>query len=161
MHMYWLTFLCMFLAKQPCTAWAQKAGEAGPVTSEQAIDFASSASLSAILFKVVGGLILVVGIMFFLFMWLKKMGLTKNALQQGKLIKLVDSKMIAPKKYVAVVQVGRELLALGVSDQQITMLHHLEPDDKIGEPAIGDKIKKETPFSGILSKATGNIKDAI
>jgi len=126
---------------------------------EQAADFASSASLAAILFKVAGALILVVGIMVFLFIWLKKMGLTKSGLQQGSLIKLIDSKMIAPKKYVAVVQVGSDLLALGVSDQQITMLHHIENSATIKESVLEKKVEKNAPFSGFLSKAAGSIKD--
>lgn len=161
MRVFWLTFLGIFLAP-PLTSWAQKiGGTASPAEAEQAINLASSASLASMLFKVVGGLIIVVGIMFFLVMWLKKMGLTKGALHQGKLIKLIDSKMIAPKKYVAVVQVGGDLIALGVSDQQITMLHHMDSHDKMIEPGAGDKKKMNAPFSGILSKATANIKDAV
>ena len=78
MHIFWLTFLGVFVA-HPVTSWAQKIGEANPhVQPEQAINLASSASLAAILFKVVGGLIIVVGIMFFLVLWLKKWGLPRE-----------------------------------------------------------------------------------
>ena len=160
MHIFRPTLLFCFLLGLTRSSWAQKAAETVPESGSQSIDFASSASLAAILFKVIGGLILVVGIMFILVIWLKKMGLTKGALHQGKLIQLIDSKMIAPKKYVAVVQVGSDVLALGVSDQQITMLHHLESGEKkITVP--GDKNIKETAFSGILGRATGKFKDVM
>ena len=161
MHIFRLIFLGTIMV-HPMTSWAQKIGESLPPSQpDQALDLASSASLAVMVFKIVGGLILVVGIMFLLVIWLKKMGLTKGALHQGKLIKLIDSKMIAPKKYVAVVQVGSDLLALGVSDQQISMLHHLDAQDKILDRAARNSKKTDIPFSGILSKATGNIKDAI
>ena len=87
------------------------------------------------------------------------MGLTKSGLHQGSFIKLIDSKMIAPKKYVAVVQISGDLLALGVSDQQITMLHHLKSSDALKKSALKEKADKNAPFSGFLSKAAGSIKD--
>lgn len=158
MHFFRLTFSFLLLVL-PITAWAEEMTPGGTIPPELAADFASSASLAAILFKVAGALILVVGIMVFLFIWLKKMGLTKGGLQQGSLIKLIDSKMIAPKKYVAVVQVGSDLLALGVSDQQITMLHHIENNETIKKSILEEKAEKNAPFSGFLSKATGSIKD--
>lgn len=161
MHFPRLTFSFLLLVL-PIKAWAEEVASRGAIPPEQAVDFASSASLAAVLFKVVGALILVVGIMVFLVIWLKKMGLTKGGLQQGSLVKLIDSKMIAPKKYVAVVQVGNDLLALGVSDQQITMLHHIENSETIKESILEEKVAKNTtPFSGFLSKATGSIKDTL
>jgi hypothetical protein len=36
----------------------------------------------------------------------------------------------------------------------------MEPHDRVNETITADK-KKKVPFSGILSKAAGNIKDAI
>ena len=160
MHFSRLTFSFLLLVL-PVTSWAEEVVSGGAIPPEQVADFASSASLAAMLFKVAGALILVVGIMVFLVIWLKKMGLTKGGLRQGSLVKLIDSKMIAPKKYVAVVQVGRDLLALGVSDQQITMLHHIKNSETIKESAREEKAEKNAPFSGFLSKATGSIKDTL
>ena len=160
MHFSRLTFSFLLLVL-PITSWAAEVVSGGAIPPEQVADFASPASLAAMLFKVVGALILVVGIMVFLVIWLKKMGLTKGGLRQGSLVKLIDSKMIAPKKYVAVVQVGRDLLALGVSDQQITMLHHIKNSETIKESAREEKAEKNAPFSGFLSKATGSIKDTL
>jgi flagellar biosynthetic protein FliO len=157
MHFSRLTFSFLLLML-PVTSWAEEMASGGETPPKQAADFASSASLAAILFKVAGALILVVGIMIFLFIWLKKMGLTKGGLQQGSLVKLIDSKMIAPKKYVAVVQIGSDLLALGVSDQQITMLHHIE-NDTIKESVLEERAEKSAPFAGFLSKAAGRVKD--
>jgi flagellar biosynthetic protein FliO len=158
MHISRLIFYFLFLIF-PFNAWAEGSVAGKSVPPGQAVDFASSASLAAVLFKVVGALVLVVGLMVFLVIWLKKMGLTKGGLRQGSLVQLIDSKMIAPKKYVAVVQVGGDLLALGVSDQQITMLHRLDPDNTGRQSPVEQEKKKETPFSGFLNKAIGSIKD--
>ena len=155
-----LLFSLLFLAL-PIAAWAEDPAAGTAFQPEQAADFASSASLAAMLFKVVGALILVVGIMVFMVMWLKKMGLTRGALKQGSLVKLIDSKMIAPKRYVAVVQVGTDLLALGVSDQQITMLHHLKNNRSLQEAACDDSFESTASFPGILGKATETIKERL
>jgi flagellar biogenesis protein FliO len=41
-------------------------------------------------------------------------------------IRVLTSKMIAPQKYVSLVEIGGEVLALGVTSQQITFLTKVE-----------------------------------
>ncbi len=72
--------------------------------------------------KVVGSLAVVVGLMLVAMHFVKKLGIGRAMLQSGKLIEVIDSRMIAPKKYVAVVRIADECVALGVTDQQITLL---------------------------------------
>ncbi|MBC8316843.1 MAG: flagellar biosynthetic protein FliO [Desulfobulbaceae bacterium] len=160
MHISHLIFSFLLLTS-PLKAWAEGVAVGESVPTGQTVDFASSANLATTLFKVAGALALVVGLMILLIVWLKKMGLAKGGLRQGSLVQLLDSKMIAPKKYVAVVQVGSDLLALGVSDQQITMLHRLDSGNTGKQSPVELIKKKETSFSGFLNKATGTIKDTM
>ena len=146
----------------PQGSWAESAATLAETTAlNSGGELASTASLAAVLFKVVGALILVVGIMVFIVMWMKKMGRAKGGLKQGSLVKLIDTKMIAPKKYVAVVQVGNNMLALGVSDQQITMLHQLDKTENLSNSDSQTKRTRNVPFAGFLSKASGSIKDVV
>lgn len=126
---------------------------ASPVTP--AVDMAQAASLGLTLLKVFGALILTVGLMLLLSVWLRKLGLARSGIGQGALIKILDTKMIAPKKFIAVVQVADKTLALGVTDQQITLLSRLELDcadlPLSGGKANGRQAAKS--FSTLLDKA--------
>lgn len=105
--------------------WAAEEAARNPVT-DPVLDLARTTSLALTIMKVMGALLLTVGLMLLLAVWLRKLGLSRAGLRQGTLISIIDTKMIAPKKYVAVVQVAEQTLALGITDQQITMLTRLE-----------------------------------
>jgi flagellar biogenesis protein FliO len=46
-------------------------------------------------------------------------------------IRVLTSKLIAPQKYVSLVEIGGEVLALGVSAQQITFLAKIENKETV------------------------------
>ncbi|MFH1215704.1 MAG: flagellar biosynthetic protein FliO [Pseudomonadota bacterium] len=133
------------------TAFGADQPGTSPITP--VVDLEQAASLGLTLLKVFGALILTVGLMLLISIWLRKLGLARSGVYQGSLIKVIDTKMIAPKKFVAVVRVANETLALGVTDQQITMLSRLDSanislaDDERneGQPAAS--------FSTLLGKA--------
>jgi flagellar biogenesis protein FliO len=56
----------------------------------------------------------------------KKMGKGQTGVQPGAGINLLASKPIGPQKYVALVEIGSEILALGISAQSITFLTKIE-----------------------------------
>jgi len=56
----------------------------------------------------------------------KKMDKGRNGLQTRGGITFLTSKLIAPQKYVALVEIGGEILALGISAQNITFLTKIE-----------------------------------
>ena len=49
----------------------------------------------------------------------------------GAGIRVLTSKLIAPQKYVSLVEIGGEVLALGVSAQQITFLTKIENKEMV------------------------------
>lgn len=112
-----ITLICLL----PLTALAGDTGEVG-------LELAQSPPMVMMMVKMIGALALIVGLMALLAIWLRRMGLARRGSSQESMIQLLDSKMIAPKKYVAVVRVGTKTLALGISDQNITMLDQLESD---------------------------------
>jgi len=118
-----LPVLISLLCLLPLPALGVENGE-----MSQVMELDQSASMTMVMMKMIGALALVVGLMVLLAIWLRRMGLARQTRGQGSIIQLIDSKMIAPKKYVAVVRIGEKTLALGISDQHITMLDQLESD---------------------------------
>lgn len=105
--------------------------------------------------KVVGSLAVVVGLMLLAMHFVKKLGIGRAMLQSGKLIDIIDSRMIAPKKYVTVVKIADECVALGVTDQQITLLANVDGHfQKDGEDSSTAPRQKNRPsFASALERA--------
>lgn len=135
--------------------WAQN--QDGGAVTEPILDLPGTGPMVLTLFKVLGSLVLVVGLMVLFAVWLKKMGLARGGLQQGSLIQVIDTKMIAPKKYIAVVQVAEERLALGITDQQITLLTPLAEGDPPPAPPAGQDAE-HPPFPSLLRKAAQAVR---
>lgn len=131
-------------------AWAAEAAAQNSVT-DPVLDLARTTSLALTIMKVMGALLLTVGLMLLLAVWLRKIGLSRAGLRQGTLISILDTKMIAPKKYVAVVQVAEQTLALGITDQQITMLTRLETSATQIQESPKDR-PQPTSFATLLGK---------
>ncbi|MFZ5766036.1 MAG: flagellar biosynthetic protein FliO [Thermodesulfobacteriota bacterium] len=111
-----------------------------------------AATLGLLLLKVFGALLLTLGLVLVFAKLMRKFGLTPATGSQLGLITILDTKMIAPKKFVAVVRVADQTLALGVTEQQITLLGRLD-SESIALPAEGQKSQPATSFSTLLGKA--------
>ena len=85
-------------------------------------------------------------LLYYLIRFSKRLDLARRAPQGENGIKILTSKLIAPQKYVSLVEIGGEILALGISAQQVTFLTKIENKEKIQEslPALGVKAE---PFS--------------
>ncbi len=131
------------------TSWAGNEPAAGAIDN-----LATTGSLLFLSLKVIGGLALVIGLMVLLVIWLKKLGFSQKTLKQGSLIRILDTRMIGPKKYVSVLQIADQNIVVGITDQQITMLTGLNDD-----PALKiDKGKEDNTsetFSSLLARASG------
>ena len=134
-----------------------RAAEQGPAVADGAA-FAGNAetmTLAVAIVKVAGSLALVVGLMLLAMHFVKKLGIGRTMLESGKLIDVIDSRMIAPKKYVAVVRIAGECVALGVTDQQITLLAnvdgHFQSDNE--EKPVSGKKKSRPSFAAALDRA--------
>lgn len=140
----------LFIMTAPIASWA--AGEpAASSVSTPAADLAHTTSLAITLLKVFGALIVVVGLMVVVSFWLRKMGLSRTGSRQGTLINVLDTKMIASKKYISVVRIGEETVALGVTDQQITLLTNLD-NKTIPLPDSPSNNVGQTSFASLLGK---------
>jgi len=121
-----LSPLSLALATLVFTAtWAMGADPTAPATPTGLDLAAETGSLTAALAKVLGALAVVIGLMVLLVYWIRKLGLGQMQGRAGALIHVLDTRMIAPKKYVAVLQVPGERIVVGVTDQQISFLTSL------------------------------------
>ena len=59
-------------------------------------------------------------------------------------IRVLTSKLIAPQKYVSLVEIGGELLALGVTPQQITFLTKVENKEMVKKSLAPGEFRPET-----------------
>ena len=59
-------------------------------------------------------------------------------------IRLLASKPIAPQKYISLVEIGGEVLALGVTSQQITFLTKIENQEMVKKNLSPHEIRPET-----------------
>lgn len=110
-------------------------------------------SLVMAIVKVFSALAVVVGLMLVLLHWVRKLGLGKIAGKPGSLIQVLDTKMIAPKKYVAVLQLPGETIVVGVTDQQINFLTSLGEPNTEKDKNEQQKSEGSTHFSNMLRSA--------
>jgi flagellar biosynthetic protein FliO len=141
------------MQEQNLSAEHQPAGLSGEGELQQ------TTSLVLAIIKALAALALVLGLIILLTVWLKKMGWGTDHPGHGSLIKVLETRTIAPKKYVAVLQIAGELVVVGVTDQQINLLTRLEPDDALA----GELASRRTgasaltgSFAALLRKARGN-----
>lgn len=122
-----------------------------------------TASLVTSILKVLGALILVLGLMLLLVQVMRRLGMGNRQLPHGPLIKVLDSRMIAPKKHVAVIDVAGEFIAVGITDQQVNLLTTLAGNDLLSEAAEkiggeGSLAQYAPSFSAMLNKAKHGLK---
>jgi flagellar biogenesis protein FliO len=79
----------------------------------------------------------VLGLLFVLLRVLKQTPWARKDLGADVSIRVLTTQLIAPRKYISLVEIGGEVLALGVSEAQInylTKIEHPELLEKIGSP---------------------------
>ncbi|OGW28121.1 MAG: flagellar biosynthetic protein FliO [Nitrospinae bacterium RIFCSPLOWO2_12_FULL_47_7] len=109
-------------------------------------------SLMASGWKMLYTLALVLALMFFIFYIFKKVVLKNSALGgNDRLVKVLSTGYLGPKKTVALVDVAGEVLVLGISDGNISLLTQIHDEERI------DRIRgaKTNVFGKILSPAEG------
>lgn len=110
---------------------------------------AETSSLLSAIIKVSGSLMVVVGIMLVLLYAIKRAGFGSG--RGSSAITVLETRMVAPKKYIAIVDVAGHCLALGITDHTITILSDLGPETKAAlstRPAAA-----ATGFAGLLKKS--------
>lgn len=78
----------------------------------------------------IGKMVLALGIVCMLLLFLtrilKRGGVGKPSLPSHSGVRVLTTQWIAPQKYISLVEIGGELLALGISEAQITFLTKIE-----------------------------------
>ena len=111
---------------------------------------AVSSGVAGQLTQLVFGLLLVLGLIFFL-AWLLRRVQQAGPAGKGQVIELIGSRALGPRDRLMLVQVGNEQILLGLSPGTITALHVLK------EPVqVTDNAEKATPeFALHLLKMLG------
>ncbi|MHC8291397.1 flagellar biosynthetic protein FliO [Pseudomonas sp. XS1P51] len=111
---------------------------AEPVATAAAAAPAVSSGVAGQLTQLVFGLLLVLGLIFFL-AWLLRRVQQAGPAGKGQVIELIGSRALGPRDRLMLVQVGNEQILLGLSPGTITALHVLK------EPVQVPSAEKATP----------------
>ncbi len=115
-----------------------------------------SFSLAITMLKAGGALLLIIGLLVLLMLALRKLGLGTVGRQSGGLVRVLESRILGPRKSLAVVEAAGEYLLLGITDQQITLLTSLPAEEIKRRQATGKRADGQAAtFAGILA---GTIK---
>ena len=115
-------------------------------TALAAQDMANPMATLLITAKVVGAFILVAGLMALVFKIMQRAGVG-TAAGRGSLISVLETRAIAPKKYISVVQIGDQQLAVGITENAVSLLCQLEKPVTV-PPATG----QNPAFATLLQK---------
>nr|WP_269137418.1 flagellar biosynthetic protein FliO [Pseudomonas sp. PGPR40] len=111
---------------------------------------AASSGVAGQLTQLVFGLLLVLGLIFFL-AWLLRRVQQAGPAGRGQVIELIGSRALGPRDRLMLVQVGNEQILLGLSPGTITALHVLK--EPVPVPATTEKATPE--FAQHLLKMLG------
>lgn len=122
-------------------------------------------SLMASGWKMFYTLAIVLGLMFLLFYVFKKVVL-KNSLLGGndKVVKVLGTGFLGPKKMIALVEVAGEVLALGISNDNISLLAKIRDEEKLekirnsGQVSPLEKLLKRSKEEGDTAPEAGQAK---
>jgi flagellar biosynthetic protein FliO len=110
---------------------ALKTKKAGMLDFENDLSVGKPDLFSASL-KMVYTLGLVLGLMFIIFHLVKKFGLKNSVFGgEGKPIKVLSTGFLAPRKSIALVEVAGDVLVIGISNDQISLLGNVQDPEKI------------------------------
>ena len=123
---------------------------AEPVATAAAAAPVASGGVAGQLTQLVFGLLLVIGLIFFL-AWLLRRVQQAGPAGKGQVIELIGSRALGPRDRLMLVQVGNEQILLGLSPGTITALHVMK--EPIEVPTTTDKATPE--FAQHLLKILG------
>jgi len=150
--------LVLWTAGSLTSVWAGEnaSGHTAPALGNGLINGAQeTVSLVGSLFKVFGALVVVIGLMLLLINWARKLGFGKGIGNQGGLIRVLDNRMLAPKKYVSVLEVAGEFMVVGVTEQNINLLATLPQNQELLTSANKESqgAAQISSFAAMLTKA--------
>lgn len=120
--------------------------------AQQAVDkpVAVDPVSSSYLIKLSAGLLVVVGLVFFLAWLVKKMQLVQSS--NSGLIKIVSAISVGQRERIALIQVGEEQLLIGLTPGRIDKLHTLEKAIETGAQSTPVSASFQQKFQQLLNK---------
>jgi len=134
-----------------------------PATGEKAIGQFPSGdggpSLTGPVLKLIGALIVVViGIYGFLFVLKRMMGTRFSGNRKNKLIEIVETTHLAPKKSLSLIRYGKRAVLIGIADGSITALAEIDPEEVEQMLAGTTPTRIETGFKGAFEQARDKMR---
>ena len=109
------------------------------------------------LFKYVGSLLLIIGLIFIVFFFLKKTPLSRFKIISSDKIKLLTQISLGPKRMLVVVQFLDKILLIGITENNMTLLGEVNKDEWFDKgPEMVNGKKKFTSFDSIRSDSSSN-----
>ena len=118
----------------------------------------SDTSVAGLAFRLIGSLALVVGLLFLL----ARLANKRMRPSSGAAVQVIARQSLTRSSGVAVLTVGARVLVVGTTDQQVSLLAELDPDELLADeplevdvPPRDDGPSSGSPLSGsLLSPAT-------
>jgi flagellar biogenesis protein FliO len=85
-------------------------------------------------------------VLIFLARMLRRTRVGKGSFPFDSGIRVLTTQVIAPQKYISLVEIGGEILALGICEAQITLLTKIENKEWV-ERMVGKSAARPVPFS--------------
>ena len=114
--------------------------------------------LSTIL-KMITALVIVLGGLFIVFYFLKRILHKDIGRSSEKLIRILASSYIGVKKNISLVEIPGSILVLGVTSDNIRLLAKIEDEEILNKFKISEEGKKSTSFSDQLNKISSRFKE--
>jgi flagellar protein FliO/FliZ len=124
----------------------------GQIMAQQAADkpVAVDPASSSYLMKLSFGLLVVVGLVFFLAWMVKKMQLVQSS--NNGLIKIVSAISVGQRERIALIQVGEEQLLIGLTPGRIDRLHTLQKAIQTDDQSTPASSSFQQKFQQLLNK---------
>ncbi len=96
--------------------------------------------------KMILGLGAVLFLLFLSVRFLKRTGIGSSDSPSDSWIRLLTTKAIAPHKYISLVEIGGEVLVVGIAESQMTLLHKVS-DREVAAKMMASRAVRPEPLS--------------
>ena len=114
--------------------------------------------MMATAFKMFAALGIVLGVLFIIFYFARRISKIENSGTKEKLIRVLANKFIGVKKNICAVEVPGALLILGVTHNQITLLTKIEDQEILEKIQHNPNTQMPMSFSEHLNKIAAKFK---
>ncbi len=108
--------------------------------------------------KMLASLSIVLGGMFVVFYFMKRVLNRKGAGSGEKLIRVLANTYIGVKKSISLVEIPGALLVIGITNDNISLLSKIEDEEILDKFRISDGERVQVSFSDHLQKLSGKFK---